>query len=780
MQELKAKQFEAELVLGQVADGGFFLADYGENNWCYSTLACKQSITLLSSGKMGAGYGVWIKTPTERGPVGIVNLYIPHEIERRRQVWEWLQQLTSSGRWIILGDMNMVEFAEDTNGSIAILHGPEERQWKRFCQERDVIDVYLTAAIREGPWYTRFQVKEDDVEMSRLDRMYLTDSGDWIDNIAKINHHTSSCVSDHFPVKVLLKLKEKAEEQRRWNTYFKASSDDLSGVETKQQVEEAWAAHPPSVEDPRIRWDLAWARVMRVLHDQRKKARNATPNKEELLKELEKWRTTLEADNSRENRAGFLLTREAIRALERDNGSVTEDPDEIIHEVGEFYTRLFQEEEEQEDAPQRRAAALGKVTARAPPELNRILKSAPDLQEAAWLLLELDHNTKAVNRRKPRSANKILLIEEGGRITKSRTLAHMIQGWRKAQPHLNITEPGAPRPHGLKINTILDIGMKISKTPAREWTWARRWLKKYRIDTGEDITETHLSLMAGADRNELAPCNGSVGPVRMAVHFLNEWFRSPNASLADVASLELWEWKPGEKLISWERSNQEWRTLLVSQYKRHSYLNRKWSITWAADEWGKLWKALWKALLFPREKLWLWQILQWGLFTGAKARQIGEDTRVCKRCNREEESIPHLFISCRRTRWCWLEIENLLSRVRNFKNTGGTIPQLLLNNLEQTPVKIVWSIAFVTHTRRTWKERCKSTYKQRESTAPVLTILQETGFQLTEIKSRWRADRTTEKIEDARNILSDIIECHRLEQLTRHQRWPQAERALEK
>ncbi|KAL3687277.1 hypothetical protein R1sor_013586 [Riccia sorocarpa] len=316
MQELKAKQFEAELFFKKIARGGTFVADYAANSWCYSALICKPEVTILDRGVKGDGFGSWVKVPAKRGTIGILNLYVPHDTEKRRQVWEWTRQLTATGHWIILGDHNIVEFAEDTNGSTPLIHGAEERQWKRLCQERDIIDVFLTATQREGPWFTCFRVKENDVELSRLDRVYLTDSGEWIDNIAKITHHSRSSVSDHYPVKVHLQLEETPEDRRAWHTYFKASVEDLQSEEVRQQIESAWKDHPASTQDPRIRWDLAWARVLRILKDHSKKKKQLTPNREELLQELEKWRSKLLEDNSRENRMGFILTCDMLKELE--------------------------------------------------------------------------------------------------------------------------------------------------------------------------------------------------------------------------------------------------------------------------------------------------------------------------------------------------------------------------------------------------------------------------------------------------------------------------------
>ncbi|KAL3692707.1 hypothetical protein R1sor_006358 [Riccia sorocarpa] len=86
-QELKAKQFDTERLLRRIAMGGSYVADYASNNWCNSALVCKPNVTVLDSGTKGEGYGTWVRISSARGEIGVVNLYVPHEAEKRRSVW---------------------------------------------------------------------------------------------------------------------------------------------------------------------------------------------------------------------------------------------------------------------------------------------------------------------------------------------------------------------------------------------------------------------------------------------------------------------------------------------------------------------------------------------------------------------------------------------------------------------------------------------------------------------------------------------------------------------
>ncbi|KAL3692737.1 hypothetical protein R1sor_006388 [Riccia sorocarpa] len=160
--------------------------------------------------------------------------------------------------------------------------------------------------------------------------------------------------------------------------------EDLEGEGIDQKIDEAWGNHPASVTDPRIRWDLAWKRMMSVLKTERRSKRSNNLNKEELLKELSKWREVLLADNSQENRTGFRMTRDLLQEVDReeaklwrkrsqskwiregdtpsryffaiwkakiwhetiktlllDKGETTEDPKKILETVDDFYTHLL-------------------------------------------------------------------------------------------------------------------------------------------------------------------------------------------------------------------------------------------------------------------------------------------------------------------------------------------------------------------------------------------------------------------------------------------------------
>ncbi|KAL3679718.1 hypothetical protein R1sor_022674 [Riccia sorocarpa] len=66
--------------------------------------------------------------------------------------------------------------------------------------------------------------------------------------------------------------------ENTWKTYLKISVEDLRDKDTKKKVVAAWKNNPINVQDPRIKWDLAWRMVKSVVREcRREKKKSETP-----------------------------------------------------------------------------------------------------------------------------------------------------------------------------------------------------------------------------------------------------------------------------------------------------------------------------------------------------------------------------------------------------------------------------------------------------------------------------------------------------------------------
>ncbi|KAL3679056.1 hypothetical protein R1sor_022012 [Riccia sorocarpa] len=185
-----------------------------------------------------------------------MSIYAPHNEQERANIWQWIKGMVGEDRWIITGDLNMVEKGEDTNCVSPLLKGDESLAWTELCQEVDLQDCYGLAARRVGSRFTRFQIKGTTVEMSRLDKTYLTGSGEWEWVIMTVTHDNRAGISDHSPVIVDLRLEESKSARVTRKSYTKISVADLSDNTVKQKAIAAWHNDPGTVTDPRIRREI--------------------------------------------------------------------------------------------------------------------------------------------------------------------------------------------------------------------------------------------------------------------------------------------------------------------------------------------------------------------------------------------------------------------------------------------------------------------------------------------------------------------------------------------
>ncbi|KAL3689191.1 hypothetical protein R1sor_015500 [Riccia sorocarpa] len=181
----------------------------------------------------------------------------------------------------------------------------------------------------------------------------------------------------------------------------------------KQELESAWKENPRTISDPRVRWDLGWQRIKKILktirYEEKKKFKNLPKLHEQLeklrieaarensevkrrelaekerqskeaeLKEAKAWRLRYRARWLKEGEApshSFFAVmkskfkREQIESLKREDGTTLEQPEEILGEIHDFYQRLFTNEQANEDVEQETVECLNLVTGRVDPAAN--------------------------------------------------------------------------------------------------------------------------------------------------------------------------------------------------------------------------------------------------------------------------------------------------------------------------------------------------------------------------------------------------------------------------
>ncbi|KAL3680441.1 hypothetical protein R1sor_023397 [Riccia sorocarpa] len=109
--ELKAREFDLERTLSLMAEGGRTVIDYRNNGWGGAALVLRPNLPVINCRIKGDGHVAWAEVETDMGPVGVASIYAPQSETGRADLWRWLSGLVEDKRWILTGDMNMVEHA---------------------------------------------------------------------------------------------------------------------------------------------------------------------------------------------------------------------------------------------------------------------------------------------------------------------------------------------------------------------------------------------------------------------------------------------------------------------------------------------------------------------------------------------------------------------------------------------------------------------------------------------------------------------------------------------
>ncbi|KAL3679911.1 hypothetical protein R1sor_022867 [Riccia sorocarpa] len=427
-QELKAKESQAEWNMRSIFPNGKVVIDYAVNEKGGAALVVAESHKVIDSGVRGDGTVAWAKIDTpNKGMVGVVSIYAPTKSPRRIPLWIWLKDLLEEGNWILLGDFNCVELPEDTQGTSNLLNGGELRRWKDLTRASELIDCFFTVVTKKGPRYTRQRIRLDRVEFARLDRIYITGGADWVEQVIKLNHDGSSGLSDHYPIVGEFQLNPApAHERTAWRTYFKFRAEEMRAETVRTQIELAWKNHSQGVSDPRVKWELSWKRVKKVMQTLRKEAREKESAVEPLMTKLEGLRALISRDNTLENRKQLAALEEQVKQrelkdarawrlrsrtrwlregdapsqyffailkskckreemlrLELEDGSEVTDKGEILRETHKFYQSLFSEDdkEQAEDPVLLLQECLDLVDRRLNPSQKEKLDIIPNIDE---------------------------------------------------------------------------------------------------------------------------------------------------------------------------------------------------------------------------------------------------------------------------------------------------------------------------------------------------------------------------------------------------------------
>ncbi|KAL3675746.1 hypothetical protein R1sor_025694 [Riccia sorocarpa] len=410
---------ELKRSLDSVMPGAIVVMAAKEDETIDTAILVSKKITVQDQGSWGTGQLVWVIIETAIGEVSIMGIHAPGKRRERAELWKWMRQKVELGRWILMGDMNMVEYRRDSIGPSPLMRGRELRKWTINANAGDLVDVWLEAVRSMGPWYTRQAFHGGRLDQSRLDRCYLTNRGDWLYLIDEMVHDGTSSLAYHVPIKARLILQGEVRNEGK-KSYFKMDGSLLNRDDVRTECEEVWREHPWWVSDDRKKWGLALARVRKVLLRHKNSHNRGEAEAAVIQNRLAEIRLRVQDNPSSDNKRLFeealcdarrheqldtricrircrirwlqegdvssrffyaclkaKTAREEVKTLKLDTSEVVNDEGRILQLIEEAYRDLYTAEPEEEGIQETREQVLTMVDKKLTISQNRTLEEQP-------------------------------------------------------------------------------------------------------------------------------------------------------------------------------------------------------------------------------------------------------------------------------------------------------------------------------------------------------------------------------------------------------------------
>ncbi|KAL3677394.1 hypothetical protein R1sor_027342 [Riccia sorocarpa] len=330
---------------------------------------------------------------------------------------------------------------------------------------------------------------------------------------------------------------------------------------------------------------------------------------------------------------------------------------------------------------------------------------------------------------------------------KSSTTRHFVRSWLKIRAHLEIDGKDLSLPGSLSLNQLSALQTRYASDT---WFNARTVLpilKKLGIshlihlrtgfgewrDLTTDVTRANL---------ELNPEN------RLDLINFQCWLTKISLGNHTLQGCTNWRWKGSEtKWTGWIQPSRFWG-MLLSKHGRIDDLSHRWPGDEGSLDWASRWKLLWQKGDSPRSRLWVWRTLKKGFFTWSRASKMRVTQLPCPRCNRAEETVPHLLWECSEVRGSWAAL-----RIRTpDANVKFKIRQSLLSTIDEALVTKKQSGALLsiiaTQVQLAWKDRNAFVFQNKRRRTPIIVALIqarediEGSFSRTSSESKWQRGLT--------------------------------------
>ncbi|KAL3686494.1 hypothetical protein R1sor_009068 [Riccia sorocarpa] len=235
-----------------------------------------------------------------------------------------------------------------------------------------------------------------------------------------------------------------------------------------------------------------------------------------------------------------------------------------------------------------------------------------------------------------------------------------------------------------------------------------------------------------------------------AVEHWESWLSSQMTVQHTEGFLTSWRWTDNTVIQTWRKDFRFWVTKFHKIRDYEELLNHKWGISNLAKSWKWRWNCLWAAPISYRKKIWWWKVLQRGFFTGCRAREMTVSTGICERCRETEETLEHLFWSCRIVR-PWI---SALYRAGMLLGSSNTLMESIDTALERAAEDPSYIGGLGLLLEKTWKERNEKVFRKQLSVTPAAVLLKELAVEIEAFPTSHISDRKLAVITKAKETIS--------------------------
>ncbi|KAL3675635.1 hypothetical protein R1sor_025583 [Riccia sorocarpa] len=245
-------------------------------------------------------------------------------------------------------------------------------------------------------------------------------------------------------------------------------------------------------------------------------------------------------------------------------------------------------------------------------------------------------------------SNEALLLLPSLRVSEAPTLDRILQVWfRMKKTNLRFSLEAGELPAHLPIQSLKQLCIISGRPVHNDFRMMEGLARVNRITSLTDIKGAN----GRVNPDQLAKLFPSMGHVRDSESEVCQWLIGTTIVDKSLTQTQGWSWgDDGKEYSGWKHTAKFWTTLQWGQTRSFKGLSDRWQEQRDPAAWLKRWKSLWDGPTLFKQKIWIWRILNQGIFTASRAEKWKVADGVCPRCRMEKETVEHLFWECQKVR----------------------------------------------------------------------------------------------------------------------------------